>query len=408
MLPDRDLLRTLEAGLDAQELERLQRAAQAIIAAKERGRRVVAVVGSGPNLHEGVTTLIAACIRQGLIDGVITSSAVICHEMGGTLERVHRVHRDELPPMPIETPFDGRLEASIMPPERLAELQQEMQVDEGYYHLLLAAPGKQIIKAAANLAYPLGLRTERLAREAQSLATATSLPLEYIAGLGADPNTMIGAGARSGVPVIVGIPQLVGGGAVGLAIGDAITITERATRVAQILASADVIIESAVVLTQEIHDGPLENYTGHGLWSQWDGRWTFSLAEKTIVRIDLDPNLRLAWERERSGGIVSQAIAEGLPKTKLVGVPFRMEMSGFCRLPGSLPVIADIGVAWPLLVGQVSSALGVELDFFSYPQSTRQGQEMREWIVKNVRPVSRPDMLSGARSLRQELPRWKS
>ena len=207
---------------------------------------------------------------------------------------------------------------------------------------------------------------------------------------------------------MVGIPQLVGGGAVGLAIGDSMTISERASRVAHMLDSADVIIESAVVLTQEIHDGPFETYTGHGLWAQWDGQWTYSLADKTIIRIDLDPNLRLAWERERAGGLVSQAIAEGLPKTKLLGVPFRMEMSGFCRLPGSLPLVADIGIIWPLLAAEVSGVLGVELDFLSYPQSTPRGQEMREWIVENVRPVSRPDMLAGARSLRQELPEWKS
>jgi len=386
MLLDRHLLDSLETSLDADTRERLQQAAKAVIAAKERGRRVVTVVGSGPNLHEGVTTLIAACIRAGLIDGVITSSAVVCHEMGGTLERVHRVHCDDLPPMHLAMPFDRRLEASIMPPEQFAELRQEMLADEAYYRLLLAAPGKKIIKAAANLAYPLGLRTERLAREAQTLATTAGLPLEYLVGLGADANTMLGAGARRGVPVIVGIPQLVGGGAVGLAIGDAMTISERAGRVAHILDSADVIIESAVVLTQEIHDGPFETYTGHGLWAQWDGQPTFSLAEKTIIRIDLDPNLRLAWERERSGGVVSQAIAEGLPKTKLVGVPFRMEMSGFCRLPGSLPIIADIGVVWPLLMTQVSSALGVELDFCSYPQSTRMGKRCASGSSKKCVP----------------------
>ena len=35
------------------------------------------VVGSGPNLHEGVTTLIAELIRVGVVDGVTTSSAVV-------------------------------------------------------------------------------------------------------------------------------------------------------------------------------------------------------------------------------------------------------------------------------------------------------------------------------------------
>jgi hypothetical protein len=211
--------------------------------------------------------------------------------------------------------------------------------------------------------------------------------------------TMIGAGARKGVPVLVGVPQLIGGGAVGLAIGDAISITERCSRVAHIMGSADVIIESAVALTQEIHDGPFETYTGHGIWSQWDGHWTYSLEGRRLIRIDLDPNLERAWQYERKDSTVSRAIAEGLPKTKLMRVPFRMEMSGFARLQGSLPIVADIGVIWPLLAVQVSAALGVELDFISYPQSTPQGQAMREEIVRNVHPVSRPEMFAAARKL---------
>jgi hypothetical protein len=393
------LLSTLVTTLDGTTRARLEQAATAVIEAKEAGKRVVAVVGSGPNLHEGVTTLIAGLIHQGLIDGVITSSAVICHEMGGTLERIRRVALADVPGLGLDAPFDATLEASLMQDDQLAEIRAEMPFDEAYYQHLLRAPGKEIIKAAANLAYPLGLRTERLAREAQALAAAGGVPVELVVGLGADPQTMIGAGARRGVPVIVGVPQLIGGGAVGLAIGDGMPISERCGRVAHILDGAEVIIESAVVLTQEIHDGPFETYTGHGLWAQWSGQWTYSLAGKRVIRMDLDPSLELAWQRERSGGAVSQAIAEGLPKTKFVGVPFRMEMSGFCRLPGSLPLIGDIGVLWPLLAARVADALGVELDFLSYPQSTPQGQAMREEIVCGVRPVFRSEMLAAARSL---------
>jgi hypothetical protein len=395
--PDHKLLEALEAELSETAIGRLQQAADAIVQAKASGNKVAVVVGSGPNLHEGVTTLIAACIRKGLLDGIITSSAAICHEMGGALERVHRAREADLPGVCAPTSFEATLEASIMPAEQIGELRAEMPLDEDYYQGLLSAPGKDIIKAAANLAYPLGLRTERLAREAQVLATAAGVPVEFVVGLGADPQTMIGAGARYGVPVIVGVPQLIGGGAVGLAIGDGMTVTERASRVAHILAAADVIIESAVVLTQEIHDGPFETYTGHGRWAQWDGQWTYSLAGKTVVRMDLDPSLEVAWQQERSEGIVSRAISDGLPKAKLVGVPFRMEMSGFCRLPGSLPLIGDIGLLWPLLMARVCRALGVELDFWSYPQSTPQGKAMREAIVRDVRPVSRSEMLAGAR-----------
>jgi hypothetical protein len=148
-----------------------------------------------------------------------------------------------------------------------------------------------------------------------------------------------------------------------------------------------VIIESAVVLTQEIHDGPLETFTGHGIWSKWDGDDTYSLEEKTLVRIDLDPNLEKAWEFEKGTGAVQKAIEKGMPKTKLMDIPFRMEMSGFARLEKSIPVIGDIGVIWPVLAHGIEQKLGISLEFISYPQQTREGQEMREWIVEHVQPV---------------------
>jgi hypothetical protein len=206
--------------------------------------------------------------------------------------------------------------------------------------------------------------------------------------------TMLGAGYRNKVPVLVSIPQLIGGGAVGLAVGDSISITERTMRIAQMIGSAAMIIESAVALTQEIHDGPFERYTGHGVWADWEGYYTYTLAGKTLVRIDLDPNLELAWQKQRESNIVQEAIAKGLPKTKLTGVPFRMEMSGFSRLPGSIPIISDIGVIWPVLAWQVCERLGIKLDFISYPQSTPEGQAMREWIVREVKFADRERMFS--------------
>ena len=115
------------------------------------------------------------------------------------------------------------------------------------------------------------------------------------------------------------------------------------------LARAGVIIESAIALSQEVHDGPFELYTGHGIWAGWEDDFTYSLEGKTLVRIDLDQNLERAWRQERENAQVQAAVDRGLPKTKLTGIPFRMEMSGFARLEGSLPVTADIGVAWPVL-----------------------------------------------------------
>ena len=158
--------------------------------------------------------------------------------------------------------------------------------------------------------------------------------------------------------------------------------------------SADVIIESALALSQEIHDGPFELYTGHGIWTDWEGGWTYSLEGKKIVRIDLDPNLEKAWVKEKKSRMVSDAVEKGLPKTKLMGIPFRMEMSGFARIPGSVPVIGDIGAVWPVLATRIADGLGIKLDFMSYKQSLAAGKKVREWIVRNVKPVDREKMFA--------------
>jgi hypothetical protein len=167
--------------------------------------------------------------------------------------------------------------------------------------------------------------------------------------------------------------------------------------VAETLARADVIIESAIALSQEIHDGPYELYTGHGIWSAWQGDYAYSIAAKTLVRIDLDANLERAWRQERESAQVQQAVDRGLPKTKLTGIPFRMEMSGFARLEGSLPVTADIGAAWPVLASHLEELLGFELDFIPAPQETPEGQNMRAWIADSVQPLDRARMLGAVR-----------
>jgi hypothetical protein len=375
--------------LDAETFSFLERAVQAILTSKQRGGKVVVATGSGPNLHEGVTTLIAELMTKGVIDGVLTSSAVIAHEMAGTLDKVKRVDGRALGFGADLLPKGSTFELTELTASAIADLRHEMELDDELMARGRQAEGKVIIKAAGNMAYPMGLRSERLAREILSLAHAYGLSFETVAGWGADLRTMIGAGARRGLPVLVSVPQLVGGGAVGLAIADSSTITQRSMRVAEVLASADVIIESAVALTQEIHDGPFETYTGHGIWATWDSYKTYSLADKTLVRIDLDPNLKQAWLAERQSQTVQEAINQGLPKTKLTGIPFRMEMSGFARLEGSLPVVGDIGVIWPVLACQVAEGLGIDLDFISHPQQTPEGQAMREWIVEQVQPIKR-------------------
>jgi hypothetical protein len=392
MQPDVAFVEDLYRRLDGTVRQAADRTVQAIVAAREQGDSVVVVTGSGPNIHEGVTTLIAALIRTGIVNGVITSAAVVAHEMAGSLDRVRRVSGTRLGLRPAALPRGEVFEFTLLNAADLAMLQQEMVLDTGLMQRAQALPGQVIIKAAGNMAYPVGLRTERLALEVQTLAQLRGQPFERVAGLGADPRTMIGAGAQRDVPVIVSVPQLVGGGMVGLCIGDSIPMKRRSALIARMLAEASVIIESGVALTQEIHDGPFETYTGHGLWASWEGIETCSLRGKTLVRIDLDANLEKAWQLERSAGSVQQSLDAGLPKTKTLNVPFRMEMSGFARLEGSLPIIGDLGVLWPIIASRAAERLGIVLDFLSAPQESVPGQAMREWIVENVRLLDRQRM----------------
>lgn len=377
----------LEEMVEKETLERTYRAADTIVAAKERGGKVAVVTGSGPNLHEGVTTLIAELMRAGIIDSVTTSSAVVAHEMGGTLDKVKRCDGLSLGLKPAFLPRGGEFELSVVDDDTLHEIDQHLPLDFDLIGRLKKAEGKTIIKAAGNLGYPMGWWIEHLSGKIAEAARHGGVPFEEIAGSAADEHTMIGIGARKGLPVLVTIPQLVGGGLTGLNIADSIPVAQRAERVARALDAAEVIIESGLALAQEIHDGPFERYTGHGLWSAWEGRFTYSLEEKSLIRIDLDKNLDLVCQIEREGSAVQKAIAEGLPKSKLFKTPFRMEMSGFARHPKSQAIIGDLGVVWPILARRVAEALRIGLEFMSYPQNTEPGRAMREWIVNEVRPI---------------------
>lgn len=389
-------IENFRAALDERSRATLAEAVKRIVEAKKRGGKVMVVTGSGPNIHEGVTTLIAELIRVGVVDAVSTSSAVISHEMGGALDRVFRVNAEALGMDMSTMPRGDLFEFTRMTDAEWEALKREMPLDDE-----LLARGKKlpvhsdIIKAAGNMAYPMGLRGERIAQEILALARMYGLPFEEVAGWGCDPRTMLGAAnVRGGVPVLVTIPQLVGGGAVGMSIGDSLPVSGRSMRISRMLAASDVIIESAVALTQEIHDGPFECYTGHGIWASWSGQATYNLRDKALIRIDLDENLRRATELNQT---VQEAIDKGLPKTKVAKIPFRMEMSAFARHEGSLPIIGDIGKAWPVLAHDVAKELGIELEFLSSSQETPEGASMRDWIVENVKPLDRNKMLERAR-----------
>ena len=393
MVINRSLLNDFYNELDERSRNALDLSISKVVETKKKAGKVVVVTGSGPNLHEGVTSLIAELMEKGIIDGVTTSSAVINHEMSGSLDRVKMCDASQLGLDKSRMPRGNVFEFTELSEEHLDILRKEMILDEELLEKGRAAEGRMVIKAAGNMSYPMGLRTEKIAEEILSLSRQSGLPFETIAGWGCDSKTMLGMGAKKGLPVLVTIPQLVGGGHVGLAVGDSIPVTERSRRIADMIGGADVIIESAVALTQEIHDGPFETYTGHGIWSWWQGQPVFSLENKTLVRFDLDENLRLAQDVQKESSLIQEAIDKGLPKTKISKIPFRMEMSAFARHEGSIPVIGDIGMIWPVFAVKIADELGIKLDFMSYKQETAEGIEMREWIVRNVKFIDREKIL---------------
>lgn len=384
---DNNFIENLYTNLPEETRHYLDIAIEKIVEAKRNGGKVVVVTGSGPNIHEGVTTLIAEFINKGLVDGVTTSSAVVSHEMGGVLDKVKRINIHEIGEEFLDfekMPRGDIFELTELTDAQWDELKKEMIVDDALVERCKEKDGTVIIKAAGNMAYPMGLRNETLAPVIMEMAHTRHVPFEEVAGWGCDEHTMLGAGARKGVPVLVSVPQLIGGGQVGISIADSISVAERCYRISRMLGDADIIIESAVALTQEIHDGPFETYTGHGIWASWNGFKTYSLKDKTLIRFDLDENLKKAWDLDKKSGEVQAAIDKGLPKTKMSKIPFRMEMSAFSRLEKSIPVIGDIGVLWSVMGYKVAKALGIELEYISYPQQTEPGKAMRQWIVDNV------------------------
>ena len=362
-------LENFKASLDERSRAAVDSAIERITEIKKRGGKVMVVTGSGPNIHEGVTTLIAELIRVGIVDAVSTSSAVISHEMAGSLDRVFRVDAKALGMDMEKMPRGDVFEFTCMTDEEIANLKREMPLDDDLLKRGKELPKQnEIIKAAGNMAYPMGPRTEKVAHEILGMARMYGLPFETVAGWGCDEHTMLGAAARKGVPVLVTIPQLIGGGAVGMSIGDSIPVSQRSMRLSRMLASCDAIIESAVAL---------------------------DLRNKSLIRFDLDENLRKAVELNKT---VQEAIDKGLPKTKAAKIPFRMEMSAFARHENSIPVIGDIGKVWPLVAAGVAKNLGIELEFLSASQDTPEGAAMREWIVENVKPFDREKMLAHTRN----------
>ena len=152
---NRELIERFYGELDERSKEALDAAVEKVVAVKKGGGKVAVVTGSGPNLHEGVTTLIAELIEKGVVDGVTTSSAVVNHEMGGALDRVKMCDASQFGLDEMKMPRGNVFEFTDMSDEELAELSGEMILDGELLAKRGEAEGHMVIKAAANMALSL-------------------------------------------------------------------------------------------------------------------------------------------------------------------------------------------------------------------------------------------------------------
>ncbi|RKX71930.1 MAG: hypothetical protein DRP60_14530, partial [Spirochaetes bacterium] len=180
-------------NLSEKSQENLREAITRIVEVKKRNGKIMIVTGSGPNIHEGVTTLIAELMGKDIIDSVTTSSAVIAHEMGGSLDKVKRISAADVGFNPDShfLPKGGVFELSLMSDEAMTELGNEMVLDNEIIQKAKKAEGDIIIKAAGNMAYPMGLYCENLSNEILTISQTYGLPFETVAGWGADRKTML-------------------------------------------------------------------------------------------------------------------------------------------------------------------------------------------------------------------------
>ena len=91
-----DLINKYYQELEQTTKDNLNQAIDKIIEAKKKNGKIMVVTGSGPNIHEGVTVLISELMDKDIINNVSTSSAVIAHEMAGSLDKVKRIEGNRL------------------------------------------------------------------------------------------------------------------------------------------------------------------------------------------------------------------------------------------------------------------------------------------------------------------------
>ncbi len=93
---------------------------------------------------------------KGIVDAVSTSSAVVAHELAGTLDKVKRFDGTKLGLSRTLLPKGNTFEITQMSEAQFALVRQEMVIDEELIRQGNAMEGDIIIKAAGNMAYPDG------------------------------------------------------------------------------------------------------------------------------------------------------------------------------------------------------------------------------------------------------------
>ena len=132
---NRELIKTFFEHQDDRTRASILKAIEKMTEVKKKGGKIVVACGSGPNIHEGVTTLIAELMDKGIIDGVTTSSAVVGHEMAGSLDRVKMVSSDDLGFAPEDMPRGNVFEFTCMKPEELAGLKKHIVLPKQHYYI---------------------------------------------------------------------------------------------------------------------------------------------------------------------------------------------------------------------------------------------------------------------------------
>jgi len=155
---DLRFVQALYDGLKEATQSAVEKTVVAVPEARRSDGRTMVVTGSGADIYEGVTTLISELIRKNIIHGLSTNSAVVAHEMEGSLEKVRRVRGVVLGLNSAPLARAEAFQINILDDDNLADLKSEMALDMDLIQRAKELPVEENIKAAGNMAYPIGYK----------------------------------------------------------------------------------------------------------------------------------------------------------------------------------------------------------------------------------------------------------